>query len=308
MKPEKKYSGVVIPAVTPFTEDYQLDQESVEKIFSNFRNNKVAPFILGTTGEAASIPFSVKRELLELTGKLKKNDDVLYAGISSNVFLESLALAKHAFDNGTDVVVATLPSYYALTETEMLRYFEELAEAISGPLIIYNIPATTHMSIPLAVIDRLSHHPNIVGTKDSERSEDRLKESVQLWSGRTDFSHFLGWAARSAEAILTGSDGLVPSSGNIYPSLYAELNKAAKEGNSEKSLQLQQASDAWGNLYQQGRTLGQSLYALKFVMKQLHLCEPYVMPPLQALTAKDEEDLLAAYNELKNKEELKITI
>jgi dihydrodipicolinate synthase/N-acetylneuraminate lyase len=301
MKPEKKYSGVVIPAVTPFTADHHLDHNAVEKIFSNFRNNQVAPFILGTTGEASSLPFSMKKELLELAGKLKKNDNVLYAGISSNVFVESVALAKLAFDNGTDVVVATLPSYYALTETEMICYFEELAEALAGPLIIYNIPATTHMSIPLEVIGRLSHHPNIVGTKDSERSEERLKESVQLWSGRTDFSHFLGWAARSSEAILTGSDGLVPSTGNICPSLYADLYQAAKEGNSEEALQFQQASDAWGNLYQQGRTLGQSLYALKFVMKQLHLCEPYVMPPLQALTAKEEEDLLAAYNELKNK-------
>ena len=308
MKKEKKYSGVVIPAITPLTKDAGLDHVGVESVFEHFRKNKVAPFILGTTGEAASLAFSLKKEFLHLAGKLKKSGDVLYAGISSNVFVESVALAKHAFDSGADVVVATLPSYYALTDTEMLRYFEELAETNAGPLIIYNIPSTTHMSIPLDVIDRLSHHPNIVGTKDSERSEQRLKESVQLWSGRTDFCHFLGWAAKSAEAILAGSDGLVPSTGNFFPSLYAELYKVAKEGNSEKALQLQQASDTWGNLYQQGRTLGQSLYALKVIMKQLNLCEPYVMSPLKALTAKDEEQLLAAYNELKNKEELTITI
>jgi dihydrodipicolinate synthase/N-acetylneuraminate lyase len=308
MKPEKKYNGVVIPAVTPFRADHHLDRTAVEKIFDSFRNNGVTPFILGTTGEAASLPFSMKKELLELAGKLKKSDDVLYAGISANVFVESVALAKHAFDHGADVVVANLPSYYALTESEMLRYFEELAEAIAGPLIIYNIPATTHLSIPLHVIDQLSHHQNIVGIKDSERSEERLKNAVQLWSHRTDFSHFLGWAAKSAEAILTGSDGLVPSTGNIQPFLYAELYKAAKEGDRERALKLQEASDIWGHLYQHGRTLGQSLYALKLVMKQRHLCEPHVMPPLQALTGKEESALLAVYNELQNKEQLKPTV
>jgi 4-hydroxy-tetrahydrodipicolinate synthase len=179
MNTEKKYSGVVIPAVTPLTPDYKLDHEAVERIFDNFRKHGCHPFILGTTGEAASLPFALKKEFLELAGKLKKGADVLYAGISSNVLEESIALAKHSFDSGADVVVTTLPSYYALTEPAMFRYFEQLAEAVAGPLMIYNIPATTHMSIPLSVIDRLSQHHNFVGVKDSERSEDRLRESLQ---------------------------------------------------------------------------------------------------------------------------------
>ena len=102
--------------------------------------------------------------------------------------MESIALAKHAFDSGADVVVATLPSYYALTEDAMLRYFDQLANAVGGPMMIYNIPATTHMSIPLKIIDQLSHHHNLVGVKDSERNEERLDESIQLWSDREDFS------------------------------------------------------------------------------------------------------------------------
>jgi 4-hydroxy-tetrahydrodipicolinate synthase len=292
MKTEKKYSGVVIPAVTPLTADLKLDHDVVRKIFEFFHSNSVHPFILGTTGEGASIPFAMKKEFIQLAGKLKKQSDVLYASISSNALQESIDLAKYSFDNGIDVAVATLPSYYALTETVMLKYIEHLAESVNGPLMIYNIPSTTHMSIPLTVIDQLSHHPNIVGLKDSERSEERLKQSIELWKDREDFSHLLGWAAKSADALLMGSDGLVPSTGNFEAKLYADLFKAAREGDSNKAFDLQKLSDALGNLYQQGRTLGESLWALKVLMNTIGLCHPNVMPPIYPLSKEEETKII----------------
>src|SRR5688572_4781365 len=231
----KKYNGVVIPAVTPLTKELKLDHGAVENIFEYFTTHKVFPFILGTTGEAPSVPFQMKKEFITLAGKLKTKEAFVYAGISSTVYSESVELAHHAFDHGIDVIVTTLPSYYALDESSMLRYFEQLADAIRGPLMIYNIPSTTHMSIPLEIIERLSHHENIVGVKDSERNEERLMESLQRWKERKDFSHFLGWAARSAFAIQNGCDGLVPSTGNFQPQLYADLFEAAIRKDQEKA-------------------------------------------------------------------------
>lgn len=298
MRNEKKYRGVVVPAVTPVTASYKLDHDAVERVFDHFRRNGVHPFILGTTGEAASFPFSVKIEFLQLAGRLKKNDDLLYAGISANALTESIALAKHAFDNGVDVAVATLPSYYELTGFSMLKYMEQLAENIPGPLMIYNIPATTHMSIPLEIIEQLSHHPNIAGIKDSERNEERLVKSIQLWKDRKDFSYFLGWAAKSADALFLGGDGLVPSTGNFEPKLYADLYKAVVDGDRDKAEKLQQVSDTLGNLYQQGRTLGESLWALKVLMKELGLCDAYVMAPIYAQSPEEEKKLQATLKKI----------
>jgi 4-hydroxy-tetrahydrodipicolinate synthase len=302
MKTEKKYSGVVIPAVTPLTADLKLDHDAVAKMFEFFHGNGVHPFILGTTGEGASIPFAMKKEFIHLAGELKKEDAILYASISSNALEESIDLAKYSFDNRADVVVATLPSYYALTERGMLKYIEQLAESVNGPLMIYNIPSTTHMSIPLTVIDQLSHHPNIAGLKDSERSEERLKQSIELWKDRKDFSHLLGWAAKSADALLMGSDGLVPSTGNFEAKLYADLFKAAREGDSNKAFKLQKLSDALGNLYQQGRTLGESLWALKVLMKETGLCQPNVMPPIYPQSKEEETKLINGLKQILNKE------
>jgi dihydrodipicolinate synthase/N-acetylneuraminate lyase len=304
---KKIFGGIIVPAITPFTSDHALDQEAVEKMFYNFRQSNVMPFILGTTGESASLSLEVRNDYIQTAAKLKQSGDVLYAGISSNCLDESVELAKRCFDAGIDVVAATLPTYYALSADDMKRYFEQLANQIPGPLIIYNIPATTHMSIPLQVIDVLSHHDNIVGTKDSERSEERLNESLRLWANRPDFSHFLGWAAQSAHALLNGSDGLIPSTGNLFPQIYSEMLRAVERGDKETAFRYQQLSDLFGELYQSGRLLGESLAALKVLMQTNGLCQPYMMPPLQMLSEDEAKSLRARLKEIVTIEEINIT-
>jgi dihydrodipicolinate synthase/N-acetylneuraminate lyase len=298
MNKRKRFEGVVIPVVTPVTAEHKLDQVAVEKIFAHLRKHGALPFILGTTGEAPSVPLAMKQEYIQVAGKLKQSGETLYAGISSTCMEESISLARFAFENGTDAVVATLPSYYSLTESEMERYFEQLADGVKGPLILYNIPATTHMSIPLSLIDRLSHHPNVVGIKDSERNEERLKQSLALWAKREYFSHFLGWAAKSADAVLEGSDGLVPSTGNFLPGIYTDLFEAGRAGDREKAFHRQSLSDLFGDLYQKGKTLGESLWALKVVMQEEGLCAPYVLPPLQEGDSAEAVALKKRWKEL----------
>src|SRR5438105_4517779 len=110
MKIKKKYQGVVIPAITPLSANLTLDEEAVEKIFSRFRSHAAMPFILGTTGEASSLPLSVKQHYVRLAARLKKAGDVLYVGISSNCLEDSVEMGKFSFGEGADAVVATLPS------------------------------------------------------------------------------------------------------------------------------------------------------------------------------------------------------
>jgi len=301
MKIEKKYRGTIVPVITPLTARYQLDEGAVEKIFYNLEKNEAMPFILGTTGESASLPMALKQAYIQKASGLKKPGTTLYIGISSNCFEETVELAKRSFDAGADAVAATLPTYYHLTEEQMKQYFVQLANEVKGPLIIYNIPATTHMSIPLEIIEELSYHENIVGTKDSERNEGRLDRSLELWSARSDFSHFLGWAGKSAHALFNGGDGLIPSTGNLAPEIYCEMTKAVLAGDTEKANYYQHLSDVLGNLYQSGRTLGESLSALKVLMQEAGLCQTHMMPPLSTL--HDEAGLKHGYHDLIRQEQ-----
>lgn len=298
MSGQKKFSGIIIPAITPITDVRKLDEVAVEKMFSYFYNHHASPFILGTTGEAVSFPVVFKEAYIRKAGAVKKEGSMLYAGVSSNNIDETLYLSNVCAETGVDAVAVTLPSYYVLSVAQMRQYFLNLADEIAVPLIIYNIPATTHMSIPLDLIDELSYHPNIVATKDSERSEERLKQSLALWKNRTDFSYFLGWAAQSVYALLNGSDGLIPSTGNLLPSIYDAMQRAVKSGNEDEAYHYQDLSDLFGGLYQGGKLLGESLWALKVLMQEFGICKEYVMPPLHALADTERKGLVKELHKL----------
>lgn len=299
MRKNKKFSGVIVPAVTPLTSRLELDEEAVAHLFDLFYQYSISPFILGTTGESASLPVSVKEAYVKAAGQHKQTGTMLYAGISSNVLKESVEFAYYCADHAVDALAVTLPSYYALTPVQMQKYFLLLADALPLPLIIYNIPATTHMSVPLELIDALSHHPNIVATKDSERSEERLAKSLALWKDRDDFGHFLGWAAKSAEALMSGSDGLIPSTGNIVQWIYADMLKAVDAGDHEKANRMQLLSDDYGSVYQRDKTLGESLWALKALMQFKGICGDTVMPPLQSMSEEEKQRLIISFDSIK---------
>ncbi|TFG50229.1 MAG: dihydrodipicolinate synthase family protein [Candidatus Brocadiia bacterium] len=276
----KKYNGVVVPMATPFTQNGSIDIPAAEKIIEFLVNNKCSPFVLGTTGEAASVPDDQRAEFVEATVKQTAKRVKTYAGIASNCISNSIELAKKYFDLGIDAAVAHLPSYYPLTDSHMLKYYENLAEKVPGPLMVYNITITTHMSIPLDVIDKLSKHPNIVGLKDSEKNVERMHQSLALWKDRQDFVHLVGCAALSAEALLAGSDGIVPSTANFVPKMFYDLYKAGIKGDAENANRLQKETDELAKIYQKDRILSQSLAAMKAIMSEMGLCTDMVLPPL----------------------------
>lgn len=294
MQNKKKYQGVVVPMVTPVTEQGQLDVAAVERIIAFLGNNQVSPLLMGTTGEGNSVSSADGLLLVETAVKANRQLSTpitIYAGLTGNCFAEQLRQADAYLKAGADVIVATLPTYYALTEQQMYGYYKLLADSITGPLMLYNILATTHMSIPVEVIRRLADHPNIVGLKDSERDLERMQQCIALSKGREDFSYFCGWAAQSAYSLSLGGDGIVPSTGNFVPDMFSALFEAARSGDFKEANRLQDATNEIAKIYQSGRTLGQSLAALKVMMQTKGLCEPWMLMPLTRLSADEEEEI-----------------
>ena len=283
MKEQKKYHGIVVPMVTPVTEDGIVDTLAVEKIVDFFAQHDVAPLIMGTTGEGNSVSTFQGVRMIEAAKKAANGRILIYAGLVGNCVSDQYDAAEQFIKAGADVIAATLPSYYALTDEQMYNYYKELADFLTVPLMLYNITITTHMSIPMDVIERLSHHPNIVGLKDSENNVPRLEEALKLFADRQDFSYFCGCTANSAVAMRHGADGIVPSVGNYLPQLYQDLYLAGVRGDDKEMDRLQEACDRIGKINAAGLTLGQSLAGLKVIMKQRGLCEEYMLPPLTML-------------------------
>ena len=293
-KPDKKYKGVIVPMISPLNKDLSIDELAVEMIVQTFWQNSIEPFVLGTTGESVSLSVNQKNNLVKYTIKAMQGKGKTFAGISGNSLFDSIEEAKRYTDLGVDAVVAHLPFYYPISADQMLKYYEKLAESLKCDLFLYNNPITTNISIPIEVIDKLSYHPNIVGIKDSERGQERLDESIKNWADRADFVHLLGWAAQSAYSVLNGSDGIVPSTANITPSLYKELYDAALMGDFKKAFEIQETTNKVSEIYQKNRKLNESLPALKLMMSFYGLCKPYVMPPMQMLGETSDEEIKEA--------------
>lgn len=286
-----RYRGVVVPMVTPVTEKGALDVPAVERIIEFFAQNNVAPLLMGTTGEGNSVSASDGLLMVETAVKAAKGRILIYAGLTGNCFAEQLSQAQAYTAAGADVIVATLPSYYALTAEQMYGYYKALADNITGPLMLYNILATTHMTIPIDVVKRLADHPNIVGLKDSERDLERMRQCIDISRDREDFAYFCGWAAQSAYSLSIGGDGIVPSTGNFVPDMFNDLYSAATGDDMDTANRLQDETNEIAKIYQAGRTLGQSLTALKVMMQTKGLCEPWMLMPLTRLSAEEEQSI-----------------
>jgi dihydrodipicolinate synthase/N-acetylneuraminate lyase len=289
MNAKDLYKGVIVPMVTPLTESLNIDRKAVKAIVAGFVENCVSPFILGTTGEAASLPATLKNDLVKDVVTCLDGEVLVYAGISGNCLVDQIAEGKNFAELGADVLVATPPYYYPMSNRQMLRYFNALADALPKPLILYNMPSVTRHNIPPEVVDELSRHENIVGLKDSERDEDRLYKIIDLVRNRPDFVHLTGWAAKSCDALQRGSDGIVPSTGNLTPELYQQLYLAVKANNSSKASELQDATNYISTLYQKDRILSESIPALKLLMAVKGLCTELVMPPMYGMEKSEAQ-------------------
>lgn len=298
---EKRYRGVVVPMVTPLTKQGQIDVDAVARIMEEFAKNDISPLVLGTTGESSSFTKAESMEVLAATVAAKGKHQKIYAGVVSNCFEQQVDYGKAFLDQGADAIVATLPGYYVLTASQMTAHFINMADAIQGDLIVYNIKATTQMSIPIPVVEALSQHEHILGLKDSERDEERLKTCISLFKEREDFSYFCGWGAKSVDSLSLGADGIVPSTGNLVPSFYKEMMTEIGQSNWEKAMEWQELTDQIAVVYQRGKTLGQSLAALKLLMSERGLCQTFMKPPLTTLEDNLCAEILSNWKNLELK-------
>ena len=292
----KRYHGVVVPMITPFTPGGELDEPAVRRIVEHLIEGGVAGvFVLGTTGEEASLSMPSRAQLVDITVEQVKGRAAVYAGISHNCLASSVELATTCRQAGVDVLVARLPTYYALNGDEQRAYFEALIERIPGPLMLYNISGTTHMTTPLDVVAALSHHPKVVGIKDSDNDLPRLEKLLEQHGSRRDFSILVGVTSLSAKVLSLGADGLVPSLGNLVPDMCQGLYEGALQGNSAAVDVYQRKLDDLAALLRSGYSLAQSLGRFKSAMDALSLCGPSVLPPLQPLSQPEQAEMQRAF-------------
>ena len=300
MRKTKKCHGVIIPLITPFSKEGLIDSESLKKLLDFILQAETFPFILGTTGESLSMPVEQRIEYAKKVKKIIGPDKMLYAGISDNSFANTISMAKEFDRIGVDIFVAHIPSYYPLNDSQILNYFKLLADVSPRPLMLYNIPSTTNISLSLDIVDELSDHPNIVGLKDSERSLDRYALLAEKYADNPNFSIMSGWTAKSCHTLISGFDGIVPSTGNAIPALFKKMYDAVIGGDQKEAQMIQLSIDPYADLHQKNKILSEVIPALKIMMNEVGLCDTHVLWPLSDLSQSDDRHIRQTMKSLLN--------
>jgi 4-hydroxy-tetrahydrodipicolinate synthase len=284
-----EYQGVVVPMVTPINSGGQLDEPAVRRLVDFLLAGGVdGIFVLGTTGESVSVPRSFRRRLVECTVDQVRHRAKVYAGIG-DVYPEDIAIGNEYFRAGADAVVARPP--IGFPPEKVLPWLRSLLDGVEGPLLLYNMPATTNVSIPLETVAQLIGHRNLAGIKDSEHDLKRLEELLRRFGNQPRFSIFVGVGKLMARGLRLGAVGIVPSVGNLIPEACRHLYGCARRGDWVEAERQAKQMNAVSALYQDGRTLNQSLAALKGALWCRGLCEPHVLPPLLPLPPAELEGI-----------------
>ena len=278
-----RHDGVIVPMLTPFTDGGGLDEGAAERLVDRLAAHGLHVFVLGTTGEGASVPAADRRRLVEIARRTARARVRVYAGISANALTESVAAGREYLQAGVDAVVAHPPWFFPLAPAEIEAWFARLVRELRGPFLLYNIPQVTRHSVPVEVVARLAEQPGVVGFKDSENTPGRMDAVLAALGGRPDFSLLMGTGSLSVEALRRGYHGLVPSMANVAPAPWRRLYEGARREPAPEADALQQRMIALAGVLQRGRSLGQSLAAMKAALHLQGVCAPAMLPPLQAL-------------------------
>ncbi|MFQ5762088.1 MAG: dihydrodipicolinate synthase family protein, partial [Candidatus Bathyarchaeia archaeon] len=158
--------GVICPIITPFAKDGSLEEDALKTHVEFLIDNGVhGIFPLGTAGEFALLSARERRRVVEVTAEATQGRVPVLAGVSDPGSGNAAEYARAAEKAGADAVVATPPYYYAVDARGVQAHFETIADAVEIPLILYNIPSWTHVSIPADVVLKLAENNYVVAMK-----------------------------------------------------------------------------------------------------------------------------------------------
>jgi 4-hydroxy-tetrahydrodipicolinate synthase len=297
----KPFRGIIPPMITPLNPDFSLDEKSLDLIIEHLIAGGVhGVFILGTTGEFASLSSKVKKQLIELTCKKVNHRIPVLVGITDCSFLESLDLAYCAKEAGADILVATNPFYMNVGQEELVYYFSRLADVVDLPLYLYNMPSHTGINIDLETVKCLADHPNIIGIKDSSGDQKYFESLCDTFRENPEFTVLVGPEEILVETMNMGGHGGVSGGANLFPELYVKLFEAIEYQDQERMKVLNSTVQFLSeNLYTHGTYQSNYLKGLKASMSFEGLCQGVLALPLVAFSESEKEALKEKYKAVK---------
>lgn len=287
---KEKYSGIIPPLATPLLDQQTVDTAGTSRLLRHVLDGGVhGLFILGTTGEAPSLSYRLRHQLMEqVIGEVDKEVPVL-VGVTDSSLEEALTFSQRAQQLGADALVVASPYYYPAGQDSLIRFVHQLLEVTEIPLFLYNIPSHSPHVFSQESILQLLDHPQVAGYKDSTGSMMGFHRLHMHFSAYPDKSYLLGPEELLAESVMLGADGGVNGGANFFPRLYVKLYEAAKAGNLELIRKLhQQVMEVSHHLYQDGKTV---IQGVKYGLAYQGICQETLALPLAPLSETEKASM-----------------
>ena len=225
------FEGSIVAIVTPF-EDGKIDERRLSELIE-FHISEGTSAILpcGCTGEAATLSHQEQEYMIKLVIDIVNKRVPVIAGTGSNSTEEALALTRSAKEAGADGALLITPYYNKPTPRGQYLHYEKIAKAVDIPVILYNVPSRTGISILPKTIAELSKIDNIVGIKEASGSLDQVSAIMDL----CDITVLSGDDALTLPMMALGAKGVISVAANIVPKRMAMMVKNFIAGNLEES-------------------------------------------------------------------------
>ncbi len=234
MKGFFKGSGTAI--ITPFDENgvnYEVFGELIEKQIAGGTD---AIVFLGTTGEPSTMSFAEEHLLMDYAVKKVAHRAKVIFGCGSNNTADAVMTAKKAEEYGADGLLAVTPYYNKCTQNGLVAYYKAICEAVSIPVIAYNVPGRTGVEIQPATMAKIADIPNIAGIKDAGGNMSKTMETLRLVREKCDV--YSGEDALNFPILAVGGAGVISVLSNIVPADVKKLCDLVADGKLQEAAAL----------------------------------------------------------------------
>ncbi|MDB6096413.1 MAG: dihydrodipicolinate synthase [Francisellaceae bacterium] len=273
------FHGSLVALVTPFKENKEIDEYQLKKLVEFHLEQGTDGLVLnGTTGESVTLNFEEQIRIVQLVVEITCGRVPIIVGCGTPSTQETLYRAQRISAMGIDACLIVTPSYNRPTQEGLYQHYKMIAENVSIPIILYNVPSRTACDLLPETILRLSDIPNIVGLKEAVSDMDRIKALMSSCADKINL--YSGDDASALSFILQGGKGVISVTANVAPKMMHQMCKAA----------LNRELNLAGEINAKLMPLHKLLFVesnpipTKWALSALNLCPEYLRLPLTPLS------------------------
>ncbi|MBQ1317211.1 MAG: 4-hydroxy-tetrahydrodipicolinate synthase [Lachnospiraceae bacterium] len=222
MKTQPIFKGAATALVTPMHMDGSIDYETFGRLIDWQISEGISALVIaGTTGEGSTLSDGEHRAVMKYAAERAAGRVTMVAGTGSNDTAYAIDLSLAACEMGYDALLAVTPYYNKATQNGLVKMYETLADAVTKPLILYNVPSRTGVNIEPATYAAMADHPNIAAVKEANGNISKIVETFALVGDKLDI--YSGNDDQIVPILAMGGLGVISVLSNVMPKRTQEI-------------------------------------------------------------------------------------